>query len=401
MSLEEVKSISISCIYRITFPNGKCYVGQTVDLGSRVRLCERCMSMKTRGRVSDALREFGIENVSWDVLRAVSVDDKDDLKLCLSILEIKYIRENDCIFPKGYNTSIGGEILNIPAEVIDMKFGVEAGGYASKPVLVYDADGVLISEHPSVARCAYDLGTTDSEIQRCLDKVLLVRGSYMVREKRYGYAPEKIAPYEPKVSVRHRTKTEYEIIKEKVYKKVEIKNAAIMYNKDGEYVGLFDNDNQVRHFLRLDNTFQFGRECHGMYIFHYNGGEVRKSIGRIRSKAVTTIMYDDILALGDADNIGELISLPEAAVVKVRKTKPVKEPKIRPRIEKYTLDGKYICTYKDMQEAAYKDNVLVSSVYACAKKINRRCGNFIYRFEGDDLDLPDFSTGVMKRHLKK
>ena len=36
MNLEEVKRVSASCIYRITFPDGKIYVGQTVDLRRRV-----------------------------------------------------------------------------------------------------------------------------------------------------------------------------------------------------------------------------------------------------------------------------------------------------------------------------------------------------------------------------
>ena len=64
MNLEEAKSNRVSCIYRITFPDGKYYVGRTKSLRERVRLYERKMSDETdNSRVMTALREFGLENV--------------------------------------------------------------------------------------------------------------------------------------------------------------------------------------------------------------------------------------------------------------------------------------------------------------------------------------------------
>lgn len=403
MVLDEVKKMRVSCIYRITFPDGKYYVGKTKNLRERVRLYERkLVDSSDNSRVMSSLRDFGIGNVSWDILSCVDVRDADDLQLCLSILEIKYIRDNDCIYPKGYNTSIGGELLGIPVDVIETRFGVDATGYAGKPILVYDKDGNFVSEHSSVAKCAYSLGVPDSMISGVIDKIALVRNTYMIRSKKHGDVPKKILPYKPEVVIKR--KTEYDVVKEKVYVQKDVKNAAIMYDKNGNYVGLFDNVRKSRQYLKMEDTkLPFGREYRGMYLFHYNGGEIKKSLGVFSSKNLTTMFYDDILALGDVDDIGERISLKlEEKEVKSKKEKvanPVVVYKKKPRIVKYTLDGNYIATYDTTVDAAADNNVYPSAILACAKKKVRRCGSYIYRFEGDELDLPTFSDVTLRQRL--
>lgn len=393
MDLSEVKSKSVSCIYRITFPDGKYYVGHTKNLRERVQLYERNLDdASDKSRVLCALRDCGIESVSWDVLCAVSVRNDDDLKLCLSILEIKYIRENGCIWPKGYNTSIGGELLGIPSDVIETKFCVASRDFACKAVLVYDVDGNFVAEYPSVNRCAYALGVDDGRVKDVIGKVALLRDTYMVREKRYGEVPKKILPFKPSHVVKYRVKTEYDVVREKVYKRKELDNAAIMYDKDGNYVGLFDNARQSRLFLKMEDTkLPFGREFRGVYILHYNGGEIRKSLGAFTSKNLKTMFYDDILALGDADNIGEQISLHLEEVPEKPKKSADGRPKSKPtkfvqRIDKYTLDGEYVCTYDDVKTAAEENGVRTSGIYASIKRKSRRCGDFIYRVEGDVVE---------------
>ena len=394
-----------NCIYRLVFPDGKCYVGKTKDLRGRLRLYERKMKdLDDNSRIMCALREFGIENVVVEVLTSVSSRSVSDIDLCLSILEIKYIREQDCIYPNGYNTSIGGELLGIPADVIETKFGVRSKDFASKPILVYDIDGNFVTEYPSVNRCAYELGVDENRVKLVLGKAKLLKKTYMLREKRYGEVPKKILPFKPSVVIQHRTKIEYDVVKEKTYKKVEISNAAIMYDKNGDYVGLFDNVRKSRQYLKMEDTkMPFGREFRGVYIFHYNGGEIKQHLGAFKSKNLITMFYDDILALGDVENIGERISLvlepvPEKEVVEKNPKVVVKrEPK--PRVDKYTLDGQYVCTYENAIHAAADNNVYSSAIHACARKKTRRCGDFIYRYEGDTLDLPDFSASTLQKRL--
>ena len=382
MNLEEAKSNRVSCIYRITFPDGKYYVGRTKSLRERVRLYERKMSDETdNSRVMTALREFGIENVSWDILSCVSVRDADNLSLCLSILEIKYIREQDCIYPNGYNTSIGGELLGIPADVIETKFGVNATGYAGKPLLVYDKDGVFMNEYPSVAKCAYALGVPESHISNAVDKIALVRSTYMVREKKYGDVPQKILPFAPQVV--KKTVVEKEVEVEKVFVKKELDKASIMYDEYGEYVGIFESTYQVRKYIGIDCRFPFGREYHGYYLFHYNGGEIKKSLGVFTSKMLTTTMYDDILALGDAENIGDMISLKVIEEEKEDVKQRGCRGKAARQVNKYALDGEYIETYDSISDAARANETFESSIRACCNRKTRRSGGFIYRFSDD------------------
>ena len=405
MNLEEVKGKHIACVYRITFPDGKYYVGQTKDLCGRVRLYERNLSDVARNeRVLCALREFGIESVSWDILSCVSVRDSDDLSLCLGILEIKYIREHDCIYPRGYNTSIGGELLGIPIDVIETKFGVDATGYAGKPILVYDIDGNFVEEYPSVSRCAYELGVPVASVINALDNIALVRNTYMVREKRYGEVPDKIIPFKPEVVTKKVVEKDVHV--EKVFVKRELDRASIMYDVYGEYVGLFDTPYQARKYMGIDFRFPYGREFHGYYMFHYNGGEIKKSLGVFTSKTLTTSMYDDIIALGDVENIGDMISLKVVEEKDNEPQKPIRK-KVTRQVNKYTLDGDFIETYDSISDAASANDTFEGCVRSCCNRKTRTSGGFIYRFADDDasvvMDRPTLESGstTHKRTYKK
>lgn len=335
----------------------------------------------------------------------MSVRDSDDLSLCLSILEVKYIREQDCIYPKGYNTSIGGELLGIPVDVIETRFGVNATGYAGKSILVYDKDGNFVSEHPSVTKCAYALGVPNSCISNAIDKIALVRSTYMVREKKYGDIPQKILPFAPQVV--KKTVVEKEVEVEKVFVKKELSNASIMYDEYGEYVGIFESTHQVRKYIGIDCRFPFGREYHGYYLFRYNGGEIKKSLGVFTSKMLTTTMYDDILALGDAENIGDMISLKVVDEEKEEAVRKEHHRKITRQINKYSLDGEFLASYDKIADAAAANDVFESGIRACCNRKTRRCGGFIYRFADDerpvfeesDVRLPKSVNG--KRKYKK
>ena len=73
-----------NCVYRLVFPDGKCYVGKTKDLRERVRLYEHKMKESDdSSRVVCALREFGIENVGVEVLTSVSSRSESDIELMI------------------------------------------------------------------------------------------------------------------------------------------------------------------------------------------------------------------------------------------------------------------------------------------------------------------------------
>jgi hypothetical protein len=95
-------------------------------------------------------------------------------------------------------------------------------------------------------------------------------------------------------------------------------------------------------------------------------------------------MYDDILALGDAENIGDMISLKVVEEEKEDVKQREYHRKITRQVNKYTLDGEYIETYDSISDAARANETFESSVRACCNRKTRRSGGFIYRFADDE-----------------
>lgn len=96
-------------VYRLTFPSGKVYVGQTVgDVEKRWRrhLWQANSSDQAHHVVHLAILKYGWDNVVKEVLSEVP----DDL---LDEEEKRQIDLHDCITPKGYNMRAGGRIGSI------------------------------------------------------------------------------------------------------------------------------------------------------------------------------------------------------------------------------------------------------------------------------------------------
>ena len=56
-----------SGIYKLTFPNGKVYVGQSIDIKQRW-YAHKCTLNKTRTPLINAINKYGWNNVIKDVL---------------------------------------------------------------------------------------------------------------------------------------------------------------------------------------------------------------------------------------------------------------------------------------------------------------------------------------------
>ncbi len=90
-------------IYKITnLLNGKCYIGQSKDIEARWQNHRWRYKYQEREHLFlyQAMRKYGIENFSFEVLE--ECDEKD-----LDALEIKYIAQYRS-FPDGYNMTGGG-----------------------------------------------------------------------------------------------------------------------------------------------------------------------------------------------------------------------------------------------------------------------------------------------------
>lgn len=87
-------------IYKLIFPNGKTYIGQTNDFNRRMGQYKR---MNSTGRLlKNAIGKYGWNNIKIKVICISSDENADDL-------ERKYIREyNSTDIKFGYNLELGG-----------------------------------------------------------------------------------------------------------------------------------------------------------------------------------------------------------------------------------------------------------------------------------------------------
>lgn len=370
MKIEEAKKRRCACIYRLTFPDGKGYIGQTRDLRSRMGLYER-FGADDGNKVSEAIKAHGLDRVDVSVLAEVSGLGQDDMSVVLAVLEIKYIRQEGTMWPDGYNVSIGGEVLGIPAEVINTRWGVGRGG-PNKGVLVYDLDGKFVSEYDSIQKCAYSLGVDEDEIRGHLDRRNdLLRESYMLRSKKYGVVPESIIPYRPK-------KVEKVVYETKVVtrerEKVVVKRGSpvLRYDKDGHYCGMYETAADAALSIGVCHIKK-GVLQHGYMFVDYDGGEIRQEIGPIgrgdvrlpRYSAMVAASEDGTLALDKRNSgWGHLIN--------------------DFRVGQYGRDGMHIATFGSIKEASYMTGIPYAGIWACIFGKAKTSSGYIWRKVGDN-----------------
>ncbi len=89
-----------SGIYRLIFPNGKYYIGQSVNIRARLS-CYRAINCKEQKKLFNAIKKYGWNNVKYDIL--LCAGDKENLDNA----EIYYIKKFNTI-KSGYNIVLGG-----------------------------------------------------------------------------------------------------------------------------------------------------------------------------------------------------------------------------------------------------------------------------------------------------
>lgn len=150
-------------IYKATnLVNGKCYIGQTVDLHSRIWQHQRCYE-KERCDFHDAIQEFGFHNFKWDVLDSCTDKEK------ASDLEKYYIEKYDT-FKNGYNMTKGGN-----------------GGcfWKAKPIVRLTLSGDFVKRYDSAGETKLD-GFSDSDVLlNCKNKSYTCKGFMFMFEDEY------------------------------------------------------------------------------------------------------------------------------------------------------------------------------------------------------------------------
>lgn len=96
--------MTMGILYRITFENGKAYVGITTEtLQRRVQRHIHYARSNKPYALSRAIRKYGEKSFLYEV-----IDACDDWAGLLK-LEIEAIKKYDCMAPSGYNMTAGGE----------------------------------------------------------------------------------------------------------------------------------------------------------------------------------------------------------------------------------------------------------------------------------------------------
>lgn len=100
-------------IYKITFPNNKVYIGQTMyDLEKRKKQHKNTMNKNDNNQiVYKAMRKYGWENLKWDIIDYANTREELNEKEVYWINKyqsyIKFKKSN------GYNATLGGDAVSI------------------------------------------------------------------------------------------------------------------------------------------------------------------------------------------------------------------------------------------------------------------------------------------------
>ena len=380
MTFEEAKKKSVSCVYCMEFPNGKKYVGKTKNLSDRMRLYERFDGSGNKS-LADAISEFGLDAISIRVLFSLSGCLLEDKELCLSLIEVKYIRElGTTDADKGYNVSFGGEVLGIPIEYLTTDKDVVKEFYKpNKVVLEYDLEGSFVKEYESISYCAYVMGVDEEDIRVALKRNTPFRGLCYLREKRYGMVPETIAVAKP--VVRHKTKVITETVyKERVVTKTRIENPCIVYDASGAFCGEYPSLHAGALALGLGTNLSMGQYRCG-YIAYQKTSEEYPMVIESRDEVYGYILGKEYRP---KDQLELSPRMAERGTMRVRSKH--KKLNVEYPIYQYTLDGKFVAEHSSIRDASYDTGIPYSQIYACVLGRTKRARCFRWSMEAPKND---------------
>lgn len=379
MTIKEAKMKHISCVYCLTMPNGKSYVGKTRDLSGRMNIYSGISDGMFSGdnKISEAIKEFGVENIDVRVLSQVKCNNEVDLELCLSIMEIRHIREMGTIYPNGYNVSLGGEVLGIPIEYLTTDGEVIESYYnGNKILLEYDARGNFLKEYVSLARYCYERGYLEDTVQKYVGKRKAIDGKYYLREKRYGFIPEKIEVDYVEVKERVKYKDIIEerlVIKEREYTKSN--KEVLAYDIEGNFVGEYLSISEARRKLFNTNSHSIRIGCYykGFILFLKQGDDYPKKIESkeyLESKQLEEY-YKPITELEDKPTLNRNYSMDNInRHEKLNLAFPINQ---------FKLNGEFVAQYKSIRDASAYTGIQYSQIYNCVHGKTKKAKGYIWQ----------------------
>lgn len=388
MKIEEAKKFRKACIYALVFPNGKKYVGKTKDLSKRMGVYERFDGSNECLR--EAIDDYGWEAIDIEVLMEVSCRDAVDLDICLSILEVKYIRDMGTISPNGYNISVGGECLGIPIEYITTDADViKRYNDGSKSLLLYDECGDFVREYPSISKCAYDNGWDEDAVRRAVGRQSLFYGKYFIRIKRYDYVPKKIElpkGYEIRERVKYKNVVK-EVIVEKE-REVFTFTPALKYDMNGDFCGEYKNKSDAVRTFSSSRSVGWGEYHNGYIVFKKRDDNIPEKIEpyHILSKKVLGDYYvpaDELDDIKVHEKWGDVSTLPNVNKAKLCIDGKYTNIKHRFKVFQCKLSGEVVKEYDSIRDAAIETGIQYSQIYNCLRGATKRAAGYVWKKEDD------------------
>ena len=174
-------------IYKLLFPNGKIYIGQSKNITKRIK-CYIGLYKKDNRFVIRAIKKYSKENVIFSVLELCNQEE-------LNEREIHYVSLFDSNNKEvGYNLTEGGKFnFRITPEITEHKI---MGNNTKKKVACYNLEGFLIKIYSSLCEAERDLNIPNSDIVRCCkSKNIRQRNGYMfskdLEDKLDSYTPNQ------------------------------------------------------------------------------------------------------------------------------------------------------------------------------------------------------------------
>ena len=340
-------------IYKYTFPNGKVYIGQTINPVSRKN---SHLNEKTGARNVAFWRAYKkYQTYKYEVIESIEDESREGLCDRLNDLEQKYIAEYQSTNPQyGYNLTSGGRVFVVNEE--GRKHMSEART-DKLPVLQYDLNGDFVAEYESTIAAAKAIGSRAGSVWSCclgiasgkrVKKVQIVKGFTFRFKADYPDVP----PHIDLEITSHRTKV-------------------LQFSLDGELVKEWDSITEAHLALN----------CHESGIRQCCNGKYRQCAGFMwRYRDDYTIDPTRI------EPVRPKIKreFTQLTIEQIEKGKRICSEKFSKPVLQFSLDGRFVKEFPSLKSAAQEfgsDSGTITN--ACKQRKIKTAFGFMWRYKED------------------
>lgn len=345
-------------IYKYTFPNGKVYIGQTINPRSR-KSQHLCKSTGARNVAFwRAYEKYG--SVEYEEIEHVAENTREELCDKLNDLEQKYIAEYKSTNPNyGYNLTSGGKIFIVTEEGRKHMSDARTDKVA---ILQYDLNGNLIAEHMSTVEAAKAVGSRPGTVWNCcvgkasgrrVKKTQIVKGFTFRFKSDFVESPSTI---DLNITTN--------------------KKRVLQFSLDGKFIREWDS------IIEIENNIK----CHESGVRQCCYGKYRQSGGymwRFRDE------FDDIPKQIEPVKEKKKRPFPTLTLEQVEKGKRILREKYAKSVIQFDFDGSYIAKFSCIEEAAVTVKGDAASICnACKHERLKSAYGFQWRY-ADEIHNPD------------